>query len=274
MIKDQQTISYRKPWPRSKVAKGVVIDDQAIVAITPTRQPRAGEAAAEARRCFQKTLAAYDDGCLQDVQKKRRIDVPEAVVWGCEVRGRAGRAGAARSKRTALAALTLGVALCGAVTVDLLRRLLGLWTDILLYRRDAFALIGAWYRFVEQYKEHPQHRVRSVPGPVRSELLLIASLAPLLDANLRAGVSSTVKVTDSSLDGACAVDVDVPAAVAKELWRHRLCPGRYSDLDKAPALRRGDAFVGEILEGCAAKKRLQFQYGHAAATISLGEARA
>ena len=108
----------------------------------------------------------------------------------------------------------------------------------------------------------------------RSELLLIASLAPLLDANLRAGVSSTVKVTDSSLDGACAVDLDVPAAVAKELWRHRLCPGRYSDLDKAPALRRGDAFVGEILEGCAAKKRLQFQYGHAAATINLGEARA
>ena len=180
------------------------------------------------------------------MQKKRRIDVPEAVVWGCEVRGRAGRAGAARSKRAALAALTLGVALCGVVTVDLLRMLRGLWTDVLLYRRDAFALIGAWYRFVEQYKEDPQHRVRSVPGPVRSELLLIASLAPLLDANLRAGVSSTVKVTDSSLDGACAVDVDVPAAVAKELWRHRPCPGRYSDLDKAPGLRRGDAFVGEI----------------------------
>ena len=42
LMKDQQTISYRKPWPRSKVAQGVVIDDQAIVAITPTRQPRRG----------------------------------------------------------------------------------------------------------------------------------------------------------------------------------------------------------------------------------------
>ena len=90
---------------------------------------------------------------------------PKLSFWGCEVRGRAGRAGAARSKRAALAALTLGVAFCGAVTVDLLRKLLGLWTDVLLYR-DAFALIGAWYRFVEQHKEDPQHRVRSVPGPV------------------------------------------------------------------------------------------------------------
>ena len=223
---------------------------------------------------FTKTLETYSGAGLCDVPKKRKVDVPESVTWGCEVRGRAGRAGAPRAKRAALAALTVGVARCGAVTIDLLRRLIGLWTDSLVYRREAFAAVGACYRFVEQYKDDPQHRARSMPGPVRSELLLLASLAPLLDVNLRAAVSPTIKVTDSSLDGACAVDVDVPCAAAKELWRQRLGPGRYAALDTAPGLRRGDAFVGEILEGCPARKRLQFRYRSTAASINLGEARA
>ena len=108
----------------------------------------------------------------------------EAVVWGCEVRGRAGGAGAARAKRCAVAALTVSVALHGAVTVDLLRRLLGLWTDNIAYRREAFGAVGALYHFVEQFKDDPQHRIRSLPGPVRSELLLLAALFPLLDGTL------------------------------------------------------------------------------------------
>ena len=270
----EHTIAYRRPWPRSKVAQGVMIDDQVTTAIVPRTHPRAGDAAASARDVFERTLKAYGAVGLTDVPKKRRVDVPDAIVWGCEVRGRAGRAGAARTRRCAVAALAVSVALCGAVTVDLLRRLLGLWTDNLVYRREAFAAIGALYRFVEQYKTDPQHLVRTLPGPVRSELLILAALAPLLDVNLRAAVCDVVKVTDSSLDGACAVDVDVPAHAAQELWRHRLGPGRYATLDQAPGLRRGDAFVGEILEGCSARKRLQFRYRNSMKSINLGEARA
>ena len=75
---------------------------------------------------------------LTDVPKKRKVDVAEAVVWGCEVRGRASRAEAARAKRCAVAALTVSVARHGAVTVDLLRRLLVLWTDNLVYDWEAF----------------------------------------------------------------------------------------------------------------------------------------
>ena len=273
MLPDQ-TIAYGQPWPRSKVAQGVMIDDQVTAAITRRAQPHAGEAATEASRIFGRTLEAYGSASLTDVPKKRKVDVAEAVAWGCEVRGRAGRAGSARARRAALSALSVSVALCGAVTVDLVRRLLGLWTDCLVYRREAFGAVGALYRFVEQHKDDPQHRVRTLPGPVRSELLLLAALAPMLDVNLRAAVSDVIKVTDSSLDGACAVDVPVPKHAAKELWRHRLGPGRYSALDTAPGLQRGDSFVGEILEGCAARRRLQFRYRNSMASINLGEARA
>lgn len=270
----EQTIAYRRPWPRGKAAQGVMIDDQVTAAKTPRAQPHAGDAAREARRLFEGTLKAYGGVGLSDIPKKRKVDVAEAIVWGCEVRSRAGRAGGARTRRCAVSALTVSVARCGAVTVDLLRRLLGLWTDSLVYRREALAAIGALYRFVEQHKDDPQHRVRALPGPVRSELLLLAALAPLLDVNLRAAVSAVVKVTDSSLDGACAVDVGVPKDAASELWRHRLGPGRYAALDEAPGLRRGDSFVGEILESCPARRRLQFRYRNSMASINLGEARA
>ena len=101
-----------------------MIDDQAIAAITPKAHPRAGDAAREARDIFSRTLEAYESNRLTDVPKKRRVDVAKTTVWGCGVRGRAGRAGAPRALRAALSALTIRVALCGAVTVDLLRRLL------------------------------------------------------------------------------------------------------------------------------------------------------
>ena len=274
LLGPRETIAYGKAWPRGRVAEGVMIDDKVTAVIAPNSGAGYRELVAEGRRRFERTLDALHGAGLEDVPKKRKLQVSEAVVWGCEVRGRAGRAGAPRARRGALSALTVGVALLGAATVDLLMRLMGLWTDTLLYRREAFAAVGALYRFIQQYKDDPQHRARTLPGPVRSELLLLASLAPMLDANLRAPVSPVIKVTDSSLDGACAVDVAVPDVAARELWRHRLGPGRYDALDKAAGLRRGDAFVGEILEGCAARKRLQFRYRRAVASINLGEARA
>jgi len=87
-------------------------------------------------------------------------------------------------------------------------------------------------------------------------------------------VSPELKVTDSSLEGGCAVAVDVPPAAALELWRQRLCPGRYSGLDRSAGLCRGDCFVGDLLEGSPARELLKFRYSRRAVTINRGEARA
>ena len=51
-------------------------------------------------------------------------------------------------------------------------------------------------------------------------------------------------------------------------------PGRYKALDQATGLRRGDSFIGEILEVCPARKRLQFRYRNSMQSVNLGEARA
>ena len=204
-------------WPRAPVSQGVVIGDQVTAAVVPLHARHGTATAAEARRLFGATLAAYSAAGAHDDPEKRQEDVATAVVWGCEVQGRAGRVGVARAKRAAIAAVTLAIALAGCSSVDLLRRVLGLWTDVLLYRRDVFAVLGAAYHFTNRYAGDGPRTVRSLPGPVRTELLLLAALAPLLDTNIRAPVSAELKVTDSSLEGGCAVAVDVPPAAAAEL---------------------------------------------------------
>ena len=136
LLKPCETIAYGKPWPRGRIPEGVMIDDKVTSVIAPNSGTGYGEAVAEGRRRFERTLEALDAEGLRDVPKKRKLEVPDSVVWCCEVRGRAGRAGTPRARRCALAALAVSVALFGAVTIDLIRRLLGLWTDGLLDRRQ------------------------------------------------------------------------------------------------------------------------------------------
>ena len=55
LMSPEQTIAYRRPWPRSKVAQGVMIDNLVTAAVAPRAQPHAGESADEARRVFERT---------------------------------------------------------------------------------------------------------------------------------------------------------------------------------------------------------------------------
>ena len=50
--------------------------------------------------------------------------------------GSRGIAASPRTKRAALMDLTIDLALAAYTTIDLLRQVVGLWTDVLLYRRD------------------------------------------------------------------------------------------------------------------------------------------
>ena len=164
------TLAYRRPWPRAPVAQGVMVDDQMTAAIVPLHARHGIATASEARRLFGATLffgatlAAYSAAGAHDVPEKRQEDVATAVVWGCEVQGRAGRVGVARAKRAAIAAVTLAIALAGCSSVDLLRRVLGLWADVLLYRRDVFAVLGAAYHFTNRYAGDGPRAVRSLPA--------------------------------------------------------------------------------------------------------------
>ena len=147
---------------------------------------------------------------------------------------------------------------------------------MLLYRREAYAVFGAVYRFLEQFKDDSPRTIRTLPGVVRNDLLGVACLAPLLDYPLRASVEPVLHVSDASLDGAAAVEADIPATVARELWRHRIRAGTRAAALGTPGNRKGDSFVGEIVEGLPMRPRLQFIFRGAerkARNINAGEAR-
>ena len=101
-------------------------------------------------------------------------------------------------------------------------------------------------------------------------------MAPLLDYPLRASVEPVLHVSDASLDVAAAVEADIPATVAYELWRHRIRAGTRAAALGTPGNRKGDSFVGEIIEGLPMRTRLQFIFRGAerkARNINAGEAR-
>ena len=89
---------------------------------------------------------AYASIGVSDVEEKRQVGEPTAVAWGCEIQGVRGRAGASRARRAALTALTVALCEFGVTTIELLQRVVGLWVDVLLYRRAAFAVLRIMYQ--------------------------------------------------------------------------------------------------------------------------------
>ena len=212
---------------------------------------------------------------MPDVAAKRQDGLRTAVVWGCELQGDRGRAGGPRTRRAALAALTLALCLARVATPELLGRVLGLWTDLLLYRRAAYAVLSAAYQFLHRYRDEP-HTARTLTGPVISELLGLVCLAPLLDSPLRAPVDRNVKASDASPSGAAVVAVTVPQEAADELWRQRVRPGGRTNcaVIGAPGNTRGDSATGELLESLPAREMLRFAFGNKRPPhINVGEMR-
>ena len=153
------------------------------------------------------------------------------------------------------------MALCclGVATVELLQRLVGLWVDVLLYRRAGFAVLRATYAFIQRYKDDTPSRVRTLTLPICTELLGVAALAPLLDAPLRARVHRRIKTSDASPSGVGVVACDLPQKAATELWCHRKRPSASNgdgDALLCTVVQRGDDAVEVILEGCVPQPEL------------------
>ena len=220
-----EMVVYRGLPPRGKTWEGVVIDDHAIAAVSRRGKRSGARALRRAQQLFNAGRAAYESIGIEDVAEKRLQGQLDAVAWGCEVQGRRGRTGSRRAKRAALATLTLDLVTIGCTTVELLQSVVGLWSDVLLYRPEAFAVISAVYRFLENFKDDSPRTIRVLPGAVRNDLLGVVCLAPLLDYPLRSSVSPVLHVSDASLDGAAAVDAGIPPAAARELWRNRVRAG-------------------------------------------------
>ena len=239
-------VHYGAPLPRSKTLHGVMIDDRVALSLVSSGA-EGTEARARATREWDAAMDAYAASCGKPVPEKALRRARAGRVWGAWLDGERGTLGGPPQRRAALATLTVRLAVCGWGTPALLRRLLGSWVFHLMFRRAAFSVLDAAFRFVHSRSPGrdgtapDETRVSRLPGEVRAELLAIALLSPLLVTDLRAPVAAQVWCADASPSAGAVVRADIPAGVARELWRHRDSRGASPAEDPAGALRQESA---------------------------------
>ena len=223
-------VHYGAPLPRSRTLHGVMIDDRlALSIVSPDAEGEA--AAARATREWDAAMSAYADSCGKPVADKTQRRSRAGRVWGAWLDGQRGTLEGPPERRAALALLSLRLAVCGWSSPALVKRLLGSWVFHLMFRRAAFAIPDEAFRFA-QGADDPTRVVR-LPSAVRSELAALALVSPLLVTNLRAPVAPRLWCSDASPTAGALVHAELPASVARELWRHRDARGAHVRLTPA-----------------------------------------
>ena len=221
----------REPVPRGDLFEGLIIDDHgAIYRIPRGRRCTDGPGGRRAAEIREAASRGYAGAGIRVKVSKTVVGAMTGVLWGAEIRGREGRVGAQRARRGDLAALTAELALLGAGTRDLVRRIVGSWVAVFLYRRSWLSIFGASFAWSGEQSGDP-HRVEKLPSDVQTELLEAALMAPFAETDLRARVMPLLTASDASPYGAGAVTAEILEMLAQELWLYRDRRGAHVRLD-------------------------------------------
>ncbi|CAK9087736.1 unnamed protein product [Durusdinium trenchii] len=138
LLKDSETLSYRKPLPLSTTGfyEGVMIDDHLGVQLLPRLSSRKRALAQPGRdeAAFASAEEAYAKVGLEAHPKKRRRRVLHAQVWGAEIEGEKGLVGPNRGRLFQLAKFSAELAKPGGVDLKIVEAVTGLWAHCAQYR--------------------------------------------------------------------------------------------------------------------------------------------
>ena len=165
--------------------------------------------------CARRTAAAtaaLHDASIEAHEKKGHDDQLDSTVWGAAFYRHL--VGAERARLCEMDVLTWSVACGDAVVPSALQSLLGYWSHALLFRRAGFSVLQDAYVLARD----PACVPVALPQAVRSELLLLACLVPLLASDLRAPVCSTIVATDATVSRGGAAAASVPPLTARRLF--------------------------------------------------------
>lgn len=130
-----------------------------------------------------------------------------------------------------LAGITAEVASLGYSSVELLMSLVGSWISAMLCRRRTLCLLETVY---EALRGRELDDVLRLSGKLRSELLSLVILAPLLQANLRAAPDDRLWLVDAASHKLAVVYTPIHPSLSKELGRFALRKGTYSRMIPPP----------------------------------------
>jgi len=235
---DESMVNYARtmPEPSDLVFQGIVVDDFNVVALVPESLAR-GDPGADTE-IMRRADAAYAADGICPVPEKCFDHDEIFTIWGATMHGGDGttRAGVETTCRAAL--LTLRMLWRQRATAGAWTAVIGLWTYVMMYCRDAFSLL--WQVYHEARDLRPGEVFRP-SGTAQVELEVVLAFLPLLFTDNRAQVSTQLFATDASSHSAAVVRTVVDPRAARELWRHR-------------AQRRGGArlqtLVDQLLQEC------------------------
>ncbi len=225
-LSDTTLTTYRGHFPRGDVVEGVVVDDYVILQRLPrcAHEDRGNDCDRADVDLSKKALGAYAEHGLPEASHKRREQVLRTDVWGASFDGDRGWVSASCEFVLRALGVTAAILRLGCCSGSVLRCLLGCWAHILTYRRPAFAFLGHAYRAA---RSEPPGVVFRLSVPVREELSLLVSFAPLLGTDLRAGWGDRLWAIDASPWAGAVVSTSLASEVVEELWRHRVRKAGY-----------------------------------------------
>lgn len=138
-----------------------------------------------------------------------------------------GRVMAPRDRIAVLSLVTIAIVRKGTCTPKNLAILTGCWVHVLFFRRIMFSVLDQVFR---EGLDKPSDEVFCLSRQARSELQLIAALAPLAQSNLRAKYSNELFCTDASPAGGAVTSTKISSFMTQELWRHSEQRGFYTKL--------------------------------------------
>jgi hypothetical protein len=229
---EHETLRYGTPVPAGTAWEGVYVDDHlGLLLYQPTAEggfppttstPRDVAINAAVTEAYRVTAG------LEEAKEKEVNLANHFTAWGTHVDGVRGTAGTARERRAGLIC-ALSVLVAKRVTDrKTLERTVHAVTHPLMHRSECLAVFGKVYLFMHRMSYGTVYRI---PVEVRLELAAAALLLPIMCANLRWDVSTTLAATDATPLRRGTTRAAVPYELARELYRGAAHNGEYTRLD-------------------------------------------
>ena len=161
----------------------------------------------------------------------RQLAMPISSDKGNALDGISGSLGFPMHRRTTLMYVTLLGALFG-VTRGSLQQILGAWNFALSFQREALCFLDVAFMCARKL---PTRRHTPAHGALLDDLLMVAGIGPLLQADLRTQLRYELFATDASPTGAGACVAKVTPDLWHSLYRIAEERGEHVRLDWGPA---------------------------------------
>ena len=226
LMRDEETLQYRRPVPRGDFIELLAIDDhvgiQRVLIDDLPKVPRLRDS-----EVFTSAAKAYKHVGLIQQEKKQKRNETGGIILGADFDGLKGRVMAPRSRILLLSLISMQIVRLGTITRRLLNLLVGCWVHVLLFRRVLFSVMDSLFK---DGLDHDPDAVFCLSRQSLNELQILAMLGPVAQSDLRVCYSKHVYMTDASPSGGAVVRAEVGPKVSQEIWRHTEQKGFYTKL--------------------------------------------